>query len=210
MGRSTIRPPCAAIGTHGHERPRTGPLTPSIAGDVTTPTPTTLPREFGDFELLEEIGRGGMGVVYRARQKSLNRIVALKMVREAHLATDADRARFRTEAEAAARLKHPNIVTVHEVGTADGQAYLCMEYVGGQTLAQKVAADGPLPPREAARLVAVIARAVEHAHAEGILHRDLKPIEHPAGKCGMRKRNAEWKTEASGSSDSDFRLPNSA
>ncbi len=154
---------------------RTGPLTPSFAGDHTTHTASTLPRDFGDFELLEEVGRGGMGVVYRARQKSLNRIVALKMVREAHLATDADRARFRTEAESAAKLKHPNIVTVYEVGTAGGQAYLCMEFVGGQTLAEKVRTDGPLPPREAARLVAVIARAVEHAHAFGIIHRDLKP-----------------------------------
>ena len=147
---------------------------PSDAPPTTT-APAALPREFGDFELLGELGRGGMGVVYKARQKSLNRIVALKMVREAHLATADDRARFRTEAEAAARLKHPNIVTVHEVGTVDGQAYFCMEFVGGQTLAQKVAADGPFPPREAARLVAVIARAVQHAHSEGILHRDLKP-----------------------------------
>jgi serine/threonine-protein kinase len=140
-----------------------------------TPAPDALPREFGDFELIEELGRGAMGVVYKARQKSLNRVVALKMVREAHLATADDRARFRVEAEAAARLKHPNIVTVYEVGTVDGQAYFCMEYVAGQTLAQRVAADGPFPPREAARLVAVIARAVQHAHSFGILHRDLKP-----------------------------------
>src|SRR5947208_1525220 len=82
----------------------------------------------------------------------------------AHLATEADPARFRTEAESAAKLKHPNIVTVYEVGTASGQAYICMEFVGGQTLAEKIRMDGPLPPREAARLVAVIARAVEHAH----------------------------------------------
>src|SRR5205085_7186225 len=114
-------------------------------------------------------------VVYRGRQKSPTRVVALKMVREAHLATDADRARFRTEAESAAKLKHPNIVTVYEVGTAGGQAYLCMEFVGGQTLAEKIRTGGPLPPREAAHLVAVIARAVDHAHSEGILHRDLKP-----------------------------------
>jgi serine/threonine-protein kinase len=134
-----------------------------------------LARQFGDFELIEELGRGGMGVVYKARQKSLDRIVALKMVREAHLATDADRARFRTEAEAAARLKHPNIVTVYEVGLVSGQAYLCMEFIGGETLADVVRANGPLPPQEAARLVAVIARAVHHAHSEGILHRDLKP-----------------------------------
>src|SRR5262249_24239176 len=156
--------------------PPPGHLTPSLTRDITSANrAAALPRELGDFELLEELGRGGMGVVYKARQKSLNRLVALKMVREAHLATDADRARFRTEAENAARLKHPNIVTVHEVGTVGGQAYLCMEFVDGQTLAEKVRDGGPLPPREAARLVATIARAVQHAHAEGILHRDLKP-----------------------------------
>jgi eukaryotic-like serine/threonine-protein kinase len=156
--------------------PKPGQLTPSFTGDHTTDNgAAVLPRMFGDFELLEELGRGGMGVVYKARQKSLSRIVALKMVREAHLATDADRARFRTEAESAARLKHPNIVTVHEVGTVGGQAYLCMEFVGGQTLAEKVRSGGPLPPREAARLVAIIAHAVQHAHSFGILHRDLKP-----------------------------------
>ncbi len=184
----------------------TGPLTPSFAGDHTVHTPTTLPRDFGDFELLEEVGRGGMGVVYRARQKSLNRIVALKMVREAHLATDADLARFRTEAESAAKLKHPNIVTVYEVGTAGGQAYLCMEFVGGQTLAEKVRADGPLPPREAAHLVAVIARAVEHAHSEGILHRDLKPSNILLAKA----EGGGGKADPTADSGSAFRLPPSA
>ena len=134
-----------------------------------------LPREFGDFELRSELGRGGMGVVYQAFQRSLSRVVALKMVREAHLSSAADRARFRAEAEAAARLHHPNIVTVHEVGAAEGQAYFCMEYVAGETLARRVAERGPVPPREAARLVALIAHAVQHAHEHGILHRDLKP-----------------------------------
>jgi len=137
--------------------------------------PTVLPRDFGDFTLLGELGRGGMGVVYQAQQKSLNRIVALKMIREAHLASTDDGARFRAEAEAAARLHHPNIVTVFEVGTHDGQAYFCMEYVPGPTLAQRVHAEGPLPIREAARIVAIIAHAVQHAHEQGVLHRDLKP-----------------------------------
>ncbi len=137
--------------------------------------PSTLPREFGDFVLESELGRGGMGVVYKARQRSLDRTVAIKMVREAHLASEADRGRFQGEAEAAARLHHPNIVTVHEVGSADGQAYLCMEFVDGCTLAHLVNTEGPLPPRAAAELVAVIARAVQHAHDHGVLHRDLKP-----------------------------------
>jgi serine/threonine protein kinase len=150
------------------------PLAPTNPSS-TRPSVEAAPREFGDFEIVAELGRGGMGVVYKARQKSLDRTVALKMIREAHLASPDDAARFRTEAAATARLKHPNIVTVYEVGTVGGQAYLCMEYVDGPTLAQRVSADGPLPPREAARLVAVIARAVQQAHAEGILHRDLKP-----------------------------------
>ncbi len=148
---------------------------PSIPSKMTDDSGLSLPRPFGDFILEAEIGRGGMGVVYRAKQLSLNRIVALKMVREAHLSSDADRARFRAEAESAARLHHSNIVAVHEVGANDGQAYLCLEYVEGQTLAQRVKAEGPLPPREAAKLVAAIARGVQHAHEHGVLHRDLKP-----------------------------------
>jgi eukaryotic-like serine/threonine-protein kinase len=174
---------------------------PTKPDDSTLPP---LPRSFGDFTLVSELGRGGMGVVYEARQRSLNRTVALKMIREARLASESDRARFRGEAEAAARLHHPNIVTVHEVGTADGQAYLCMEYVEGQTLAQRVNADGPLPPREAARLVAVIARAVHHAHEQGVLHRDLKPsnILLRKAEVGGRKGDEE--------SDSALRTPHSA
>ncbi|HXD87786.1 MAG TPA: serine/threonine-protein kinase [Urbifossiella sp.] len=164
----------------------TGALHSADSTSRLNPTPRAPfeTAQFGDFELIEELGRGGMGVVYKARQKSLDRLVAIKMVREAHLATDSDRARFRTEAHSAAQLKHPNIVAVHEVGSIDGQAYICMEYVAGTTLAER-AAEGPLPPREAARLVAVIARAVHHAHAEGILHRDLKPsnILLASGRC---------------------------
>ena len=164
------------------------PYKPAANGDALA----ALPREFGDFELISELGRGGMGVVYKARQKSLNRIVALKMVREAHLASDADRARFRAEAESAARLQHPNIVTVHEVGTAEGQAYFCMEYVEGPTLAERLTKDGPLPPRDAARLVAAIARAVQHAHEQGILHRDLKPSNILlSAECGVRSADSK-------------------
>jgi serine/threonine-protein kinase len=133
-----------------------------------------LPREFGDYVLVEERGRGGMGVVYKALQKSLERVVALKMVLRSDFASDTDRARFRAEAAAAARLAHPNIVTVHEVNEVDGQPYFSMEYVEGLTLAERLV-EGPLPPREAAQIVAAVARGVDHAHRHGILHRDLKP-----------------------------------
>jgi serine/threonine-protein kinase len=141
--------------------------------EVNAPS-SALPRDFGDYELLQELGRGGMGVVYRARQKGLDRVVALKMLLHGDVASPADRARIRGEAKAAGNLQHPNIVPVYDVGEADGRDYFTMPFVEGRSLAQ-VLADGPLPPRDAARLVATLARAVEHAHSRGIIHRDLKP-----------------------------------
>jgi eukaryotic-like serine/threonine-protein kinase len=151
------------------------PLSATAPAEDRAATPLPAPDSFGDYEIFEELGRGGMGVVYRARQKSLNRQVAIKMMRDARLASETDRARFRAEAGAAAKLKHPNIVTVHEVGEHDGQPYFAMEFVDGLPLSRQIAEHGPMQPREAARLVADIARAVQHAHEQGILHRDLKP-----------------------------------
>lgn len=133
-----------------------------------------LPEPFDDYEPVIEIGRGGMGVVYRARQSSLDRQVALKMILRGALASPEDVARFQAEAEAAARLNHPNIVQVYEVGEHLGQPYFSMQHVEGTTLSRKIA-EGPLPSREAARLLIPVCRGVAEAHRNGVLHRDLKP-----------------------------------
>jgi WD40 repeat protein/serine/threonine protein kinase len=137
-------------------------------------SPTEAVGHFGDYELLEEIARGGMGIVYRARQVSLDRIVAVKMLLAGPLATKDFIQRFRTESAAAASLQHPNIVAIHEVGFAQGQHFFAMDFVEGLTLAQLVA-KGPLPARQAATYLKTIAEAIQFAHERNVLHRDLKP-----------------------------------
>jgi eukaryotic-like serine/threonine-protein kinase len=142
--------------------------------EASEPTIARMLKDFGDYELLEEIGRGGQGVVYRARQKSLNRIVALKVIGLAHWATEAHVKRFRLEAEAAASLNHPCTVPIYEVGERDGACYFSMGLVDGGQL-DAVAKREPMPIRHAAELIAKLARTVHYAHERGILHRDIKP-----------------------------------
>lgn len=132
------------------------------------------PHQFGEFELIEEIGRGGMGVVFKARHLRLNRIVAMKMILQGELASPDDRQRFMAEAHAAAKLQHKSIVSVYEVGQHDGKMFFCMEYIAGKTLLQELA-NGPLSPRRATKILLQISRAIAYAHEQGVLHRDLKP-----------------------------------
>ncbi len=129
---------------------------------------------FGDYELLEEIARGGMGVVYKARQQALNRTVALKMILSGQFANEEEIVRFRAEAEAAAGLDHPGIVPIYEVGQRQGQHFFSMGFVEGQSLAQRIT-ESPLASRDAAEMLLKITDAVDYAHQRGIVHRDLKP-----------------------------------
>jgi len=149
------------------------PAAADSAPEATAP-PGEPGRRVGDYELLEEIARGGMGVVYRARQISLNREVAVKMLLHGVLAGDPAIARFKAEAAIVAHLRHPNIVAIHEIGEHQGQHYFSMDFVVGSTLAAKVR-DGPLPARQAAAYLQRVAEAVQYAHEHGVLHRDLKP-----------------------------------
>ncbi len=157
---------CAACALRGALAPR------EPAAAVSRPSAEL--GSFGDYELLEEIARGGMGVVFKARQRSLNRIVALKMIRAERLAREGDVHRFHQEAAAAAKLQHPNIVAIHEAGEVEGQQFYTMDFVEGRSLAA-IMHEHPLPARQAAACVKTIAEAIHYAHGQGILHRDLKP-----------------------------------
>jgi serine/threonine protein kinase/tetratricopeptide (TPR) repeat protein len=173
-------------------------VTANFAHSGTAPSPRKnlapreLPRTFGNYELLEEVGRGGMGVVYRGRQSTANRIVAVKVVRRDYLeslARDTQASaleRFHQEILAAASLEHENIVPVYEVGDVDGEPFYSMKYVKGRSLAD-VVRDGPVPNREAAEYIVQVTRAITEAHRQEILHRDLKPqnilIDEPSGRA---------------------------
>src|SRR6185369_12538879 len=151
-------------------KPRT-----DVPGETRDETQPCLGR-LGHYELIEEIAHGGMGIVYRARDLSLNRVVALKLILAGQFASERDVKRFRAEAEAAARLDHANIVPIYDVGEADGRPYYCMKFMEGGTLTNWISSAEYKPdPRHAVCIVLKIARAVHHAHQRAILHRDIKP-----------------------------------
>jgi eukaryotic-like serine/threonine-protein kinase len=167
-------PRCLWTSSLFHDEPDPLLGLPVEPGDPGKRSPAADLRLLGGCELLEEIARGGMGVVYRARQIALNRLVALKVLAGGSFASPDFARRFRAEAQTAARLRHPSIVSIHEVGEADGIAFFIMDLVDGPNLAER-ARSQPFLSREAATILETVARAVAYAHAQGVLHRDLKP-----------------------------------
>ena len=155
-------------------QPSAGDVAGGASGSVAAPTPEELAARFPQLEVLDEIGRGGMGVVYRARQKKLDRIVALKVLAREAARDPAFAERFQREARALARLNHPNIVTVYDFGEVEGLFFLIQEYVDGADL-RRVLQQGRLSPEEALRIVPVVCDALQYAHANGVVHRDIKP-----------------------------------
>ncbi len=187
-----------------------GSTTPRMSGSIASGS--AIGATIGEYELREEIGRGGMGVVYRAFQASLQRTVALKMIPNAAFAAAQDLARLRAEALAAARLSHPNIVPVYEVGEHNGQPWFSMQFIQGTTLSQRLM-NGPMKPREAVALLVPIVEAIGAAHRAGVLHRDLKPSNILIAAdgtpfvtdFGLAKRvNVEEESMASGGMGSDI------
>jgi serine/threonine protein kinase len=186
----------------------------ALTGSITYPPPApvslppSLPVASGwpaipGYEIEAELGRGGMGVVYKARQRALNRVVALKMILSAEHASPREMSRFRREAELVAQLQHPHIVQIYEVGEQDGRPFFSMEFIGGGSLDRQVAGT-PQPAREAGQLVETLARTMHHAHEHGIIHRDLKPANILLMRnveCGMRNQDPR---------DSSFPIPHSA
>lgn len=152
-------------------------LDPAISGEEEADVPSDLPTglRIGGYDLREELGRGAMGVVYAAWQPGLQRAVALKLILAGEFASSAERARFATEAASAARLDHPNLVPIYDIGTHEGRQYYTMKRIEGESLAAKLASGELFEPRIAAKLLATLANAVHHAHVRGLLHRDLKP-----------------------------------
>jgi CHASE3 domain sensor protein len=168
----TSTKPVPTIGDSSGEK--LGQLADSSDAVIQVANKPRLPKQIAAYEILAELGRGGMGVVYKAQDLRLKRTVALKVILAGGHAGDLELARFQTEAEAVARLKHQNFVQIYEVGADDGLPFLALEYCGGGCLEDRIE-ESPLPPREAAELVAQLADAMTHAHQAGVIHRDLKP-----------------------------------